>query len=101
MCHGSGAISSLSLLVTLHGAEQASQVLRRLQPLEQAATEQLNARRNAEHSLVEVQTRITHLDQALQQGGRPETAAGQVVDTRVLGRLEGLRRESNGQIGGS
>ena len=67
-------------------AEQTSQVLPRLQLLEQAATEQLNARRNAKHALVEAQTRITQLDQALQQGGRPDTAAGQVVDTRVLGR---------------
>ena len=66
--------------------EQASQVLQRLQVLEQAATQQLNARRGAERSLVEAQTRITQLDQALQQGGRPGTAAGQVVDTRVLGR---------------
>ena len=32
------------------------------------------------------QTRITQLDQALQQGGRPCTAAGQVVHSRVLGR---------------
>ena len=67
-------------------AEQASQVLQRLQVLEQAATEQLNARRGAERALVEAQTRITQLDQALQQGGRLGTAAGQVVDTRVLGR---------------
>ena len=66
-------------------AEQASQVLQ-LQVLEQPATEQLNARRGAERAMVEAQTRITQLDQALQQGGRPGTAAGQVVDTRVLGR---------------
>ena len=67
-------------------AEQASQVLQRLRALEQAETEQLNARRGAERALVEARTRITQLDQALQQGGRPGTAAGQVVDTRVLGR---------------
>ena len=67
-------------------AEQASQVLQRLQVLEQAATEQLNARRGAKRALVEAQTRITQLDQALQQGGRPGTAAEQVVDTHVLGR---------------
>ena len=67
-------------------AEQASQVLQRLQVLEQAATEQLTARRGAERALVEAQTRIAQLDRALQQGGRPGTAAGQVVDTRVLGR---------------
>ena len=66
-------------------AEQASQVLQRLQVLEQPATEQLNARRGAERALVEAQTSLTQLDQALQQGGRPGTAAGQ-VDTRVLGR---------------
>ena len=46
----------------------------------------LNARRNAEHALVEPQTKITQLDQALQQGGRLGAAVGQVVDTRVLGR---------------
>ena len=56
-------------------AEQASQVLQRLQVLEQAATEQLNARRGAERASVEAQTRITQLDQAFQQGGRPGTAA--------------------------
>ena len=38
-------------------ADQASQVLQRLQLLEQAATEQLNARRGAEHALVEAQNR--------------------------------------------
>ena len=48
--------------------------------------EQLNARRGAERALVEDQNRIAQLDGALQQGGRPGTAAGQVVDTRVLGR---------------
>ena len=67
-------------------AEQASQVLQRLQVLEQATTEQLNARRGSERALVEAQNRIAQLDQALQQGDRPGTAAGQVVDTRVLGR---------------
>ena len=67
-------------------AGQASQVLQQLQFLEHAATGQLNARRGAERALVEAQTRITQLDQALQQGGRPGTTAGQVVDTRVLGR---------------
>ena len=67
-------------------AEQTSQVLQRLEVLEQAAMEQLNARQGAERALVEAQTRIAQLDQALQQGGRPGTAAGQVVDTRVLGR---------------
>ena len=50
-------------------AEQASQVLQRLHVLEQAATEQLNARRGAERALVEAQTRIKQLDPALQQGG--------------------------------
>ena len=49
-------------------AEQASQVLQRLQILEQAATEQWNARRNAEHALVEAQTKIAQVDQALQHG---------------------------------
>ena len=58
-------------------AEEASQVLQRLQVLEHAATEQLNARRGAERALVEAQTRVTQLDQVLQQGGRPGTAAGQ------------------------
>ena len=85
MCQGCGAVSTLFLLV-IFDAEQASQVLQRLQVLEQAATEQLNARRGAERALVEAQTRITQLDQALQQGGRLGTAAGQVVDIRVPGR---------------
>ena len=67
-------------------AEQTSQVLQRMQLFEQAATEQLNAHRNAEHALVEAQNRIAQLDQALQQGGRPGTARGQGVVTRVLGR---------------
>ena len=67
-------------------ADQSSEVLERLQLLEQAATEQLNARRGAEHALVEAQNRIAQLDHALQQGGRPATSAGQVVDSRVLGR---------------
>ena len=69
-------------------AEQASQVLQRLQVLEQEATEQLNAHRGAERVLVEAQNRIAQLGQALQQGGCPGTAAGQVVDTLVLGRLD-------------
>ena len=34
-------------------ADEVAQVLRRLQLLEQAATEQLNARRGAEHAMVE------------------------------------------------
>ena len=46
-------------------AEQASQLLQRLKLIEQAATEQLNARRHAEHALVEARTKITQLDQAL------------------------------------
>ena len=46
-------------------AEQTSQVLQRLQLLEQAATEQLIARRNAEHSLVEAQTSVGAIDQEL------------------------------------
>ena len=61
-------------------------VLQRLQLLEQAATEQLNARRGAEQELVEAQKRIAQLDQALQQGGRLATSVSQAVDTRVLGR---------------
>ena len=39
-------------------AEQTSQVLQRLQVLELAATEQLNARRGAERALVEALNRI-------------------------------------------
>ena len=62
-------------------ADRASQVIQRLQLLKQAATQQLNAWRGAEHELVEAQNRITPLYQALQQGGRPTTS----VD-RVLGR---------------
>ena len=61
-------------------------VPRRLQLLEQAATEQLNSLRGAEHELVEAQKRIAQLDQALQQGGRLAMSVSQAVDTRVLGR---------------
>ena len=80
MCHGSGAISSLLLLVILHGCRTSLRVL------EQAATEQLNARRGAERALVEAKNRIALLDQALQQGGRPRTAAGQWWILVQLGR---------------
>ena len=60
--------------------------------------EQLSARLNAEHALVEAQTRIAQLEQALQQGGRSGTA-GQMVDARVLGRPDmGWRRESTPQL---
>ena len=51
-------------------ANQAAQVLQRLHLLEMAATQQLNARRGAEHALVETQNRNAQLDQALQQGAR-------------------------------
>ena len=46
-------------------ADQASQVIQRFQLMEQAATEQLNARRTAELALVEAQTRITQQDKWL------------------------------------
>ena len=64
-------------------ADQASQVLQRLRLLElgTGSDEQLNERRGAEHALVEPQNTIAQLDHALQQGGRPATSAGQVVDT--------------------
>ena len=64
-------------------AEQAAHVLQRLQQLEQAVTEQVVARRQAEQALAEAQGRITQLSQTAQQGTR---ATGQVVDTRVLGK---------------
>ena len=67
-------------------ADQAAQVLQRLRQVEQAATEQLNARTAAEHASIETQNRIGQLDQALQQGARPAVSVGQVTDTRVLGR---------------
>ena len=93
MRHNSGVSSSLVLLLIvcvaaeIHGCGSTSgSVLQRLQLMAQAATEQLNARRSAEHALVEAENRIAHLDQALQQGARPATSIGQVVDTRVLGR---------------
>ena len=73
-CHGSGALSSLfstGVLLQL----KSMQVPQRLQLLEQAATEQRNARRGAEHALVEARNRIAQLDLALQQGGRPTTSA--------------------------
>ena len=47
---------------------------------------QLNARRGAEHALVEAQNKIAQMDQALQQGERPMVSVGQLVDTRVLAR---------------
>ena len=77
MCHGSGAVSSLFLVVILRVATVEIHGCR---------TSVANARRGAERALVEAQTRITQLDQALQQGGRLETASGHLVDTRVLGR---------------
>ena len=54
--------------------------------LEQAAAEQLNARRGAEHAFVQAQNKIAQMDQALQQGERPMVSVGQLVDTRVLAR---------------
>ena len=65
--------------------DQTAQVLQRLQLLKETVTEQLHARRGAEHALVEAQTRIAQLDQALHQGARPAVSVGQVVDTRGLG----------------
>ena len=82
-------------------ADQAAQVLQRLQLLEQARSEQLNARRSAAHAVVEAQNRTPQLDQALQQGARPAVSVGQVVDARVLARpdkWDGRERE-RGQIG--
>ena len=75
----------------IHGCGSSSAGTPKLATLEQAATEQLNARRGAEHALVEAQSRIAQLDQALQQGARPSTAVGQVLGTRVLGR-EGVAK---------
>ena len=63
-------------------AEQANHVLQRLQHLEQAATEQGVARRQAEQARAEAQGRIAQLTQTVQQGAR---ATG-VVDPRVLGK---------------
>ena len=63
-------------------AEQANHVLQWLQQLEQTATEQVVARRQADQALAEAQGRIAQLTQTVQQGGR---ATG-VVDTRVLGK---------------
>ena len=76
-------------------ADLASQELQPLQLSEQPAAEQLTARRGAEHALVEAQNRIAQLDHALQQGGRPTTSAGHVVDTRVLGRPDMTGAESS------
>ena len=58
-------------------------MVQRLQQSEQAATEQVVARRQAEQALAEAQVRITQQGQAFQQRTR---ANGQVVDTRVLGK---------------
>ena len=78
-------------------AEQASQVPQRLQLLEQAAKEQLDARRNSEHAFVEALNRIARLDQALQQGGRHGTVTGHVFSG---GRTSGTERK-HGPIGAS
>ena len=93
MCHGSGATSSLFLLVILrvatvgiHGCRASIESVPTTAGLGTRSDGTANALRGAECALVEAQTRITQLDQALQQGGRPGAAAGQVVDTRVLGR---------------
>ena len=83
-------------------AVEASQVLQRLQLLEQAATEQLNARRNAEHALVETQTMIVQLDPALQQSGRPGPAAGQWwILVFSGGGTNGTAARKHGPIGAS
>ena len=66
-------------------AEQAACVLQKLQQLEQAVTEQVVARRQAEQTLAEAQGRITQLSQTFQQGTK---VSGQVIDTRVLGKLD-------------
>ena len=75
-------------------ADKVSQVLRRLQILEQPATEHLDARRGAEHALVEAQNQTAQLDHALQQGGRPATSGNQVVDTGAEVSTETLSNES-------
>ena len=64
-------------------AEQSAHVLKRLQQLEQAVTEQVVARRQAEQILAETQGRITQLSQTFQQGAE---GSGQVIDTLVLGK---------------
>ena len=46
------------------------------------------AERRRAQALVEAKNRIAQLHQALQQGGRPATSVGQVVDNRVLGRAD-------------
>ena len=72
--------------VEFHGCRSSIAMLQSLQLLEQAATEQLTARRRAEHALVDAHSRIEQLDQALQQGARSTASVDQVLDTRVLGR---------------
>ena len=73
MCHGSRAVSSLFLTVILrvatveiHGCRASITSAPTLATLEQAAAEQLDARRNSEHAFVEALNRIARLDQALQ-----------------------------------
>ena len=70
MCHGSGAISSLFVLV----------IPTWMQSKHRRCSNACNSRNR------QAQTRVTQLDDALQQGGRPATSGGQVVDTCVLGR---------------
>ena len=77
-------------------AEQAAHVLQRLQQLEQAVTEQVVARRQAEQALAEAQGRITQLSQTAQQGTR---ATGQVIDTRVLGSRSFVAKAYAGAVG--
>ena len=79
-------------------AEQASHVPQRLQLLEQAAAEQLDARRNSEHAFVETLNRIARLDQALQKGGRLGTVIGHVFSG---GRTSGTEERKHGPIGAS
>ena len=59
---------------------------------------QLNARRGAEHALVEAQNKIAQMDQALQQGERPMVSVGQLVDTRVGRQEESVMKASAGAI---
>ena len=68
-------------------AEQAADVIQRLQQLEQAATEQVFPRGHAERALADAQGRIVQLTQTFQQGAR---VSDQVVDTRVFGKSDKL-----------
>ena len=72
-------------------AEQASQVLQRLQVGEQAATEQLNARRGAERALVEAQAETGCIEMASVDLNALKMCCGRLSDARHARQSEELQ----------